>query len=58
MPNFNRKGPNNEGPRTGRGLGKCNPTDSENPPFNRFGCGMNRRLRFRFRNRFNQSQND
>ncbi len=25
MPGFDRKGPNNEGPKTGRGLGKCNP---------------------------------
>ena len=23
MPGFNRKGPEGEGPRTGRGLGKC-----------------------------------
>ena len=25
MPGFDRKGPNGEGPKTGRGLGKCNP---------------------------------
>ncbi len=25
MPGFNRTGPKGEGPRTGRGLGKCNP---------------------------------
>jgi hypothetical protein len=25
MPNLNRRGPNGEGPRTGRGLGRCNP---------------------------------
>jgi hypothetical protein len=25
MPGFNRQGPNNEGPKTGRGFGKCNP---------------------------------
>ena len=25
MPSLNRRGPNGEGPRTGRGLGRCNP---------------------------------
>ena len=25
MPNLNRRGPNGEGSRTGRGLGRCNP---------------------------------
>ena len=25
MPGFDRTGPSGEGPRTGRGLGKCNP---------------------------------
>lgn len=25
MPGFDRTGPHGEGPRTGRGLGKCNP---------------------------------
>ena len=28
MPNYNRKGPENEGPRTGRKLGKSNPENN------------------------------
>jgi hypothetical protein len=28
MPGLNHKGPQNEGPRTGRGLGDCNPRSS------------------------------
>ena len=31
MPGFNRTGPSGEGPKTGRGLGKCNP----NSPLNK-----------------------
>ena len=27
MPGLDRTGPNGEGPRTGRGLGKCNPAN-------------------------------
>jgi len=30
MPGFNRKGPNGEGPRTGRQMGKCNAGNSIN----------------------------
>lgn len=30
MPGFDRKGPNSEGPMTGRGLGKCNPETRDN----------------------------
>ncbi len=30
MPGFNRKGPNGEGPRTGRQMGKCNAGNSNN----------------------------
>ncbi len=30
MSRFNRKGPSEEGPMTGRGLGKCNPNTDEN----------------------------
>ncbi len=29
MPNLNGRGPNGEGPRTGRQLGKCNPVQKE-----------------------------
>jgi hypothetical protein len=29
MPGYNRKGPQGEGPMTGRGLGKCNSKRSE-----------------------------
>jgi hypothetical protein len=57
MPNLNHKGPNNEGPKSGRGLGKCNQSNSENAQFNRNCCGMNRK-RFRTRNCFNQTNND
>ena len=28
MPGLNRKGPQNEGPMTGRGLGNCRPADN------------------------------
>lgn len=30
MPGLNSTGPEGKGPRTGRGLGKCKPTDQEN----------------------------
>lgn len=29
MPGFNRKGPNGEGPMTGRKMGQCNPENKE-----------------------------
>lgn len=29
MPGLNHTGPEGKGPRTGRGLGKCKPTDQE-----------------------------
>ena len=31
MPGFDRTGPNGEGPRTGRALGKCNPGKDNDP---------------------------
>ena len=58
MPNLNHKGPKNEGPRTGRGMGRCAQPNSEKQQFDRFGCGMNQQKRFRCRNWFNQFQND
>jgi hypothetical protein len=35
MPGFDRTGPNGEGPRTGRGLGRCNPKKDESDEKNR-----------------------
>jgi hypothetical protein len=48
MPGLDRTGPNGEGPRTGRGLGKCNPgsnesADSEDNSIRGFGGGRFRR---------------
>ena len=45
MSGLDRKGPQGEGPKTGRGLGKCNPEktnldEKENP----LGLGLGRRL--------------
>lgn len=55
MPGFNRTGPQGQGSRTGKGLGKCNPNNQksdEQPDVNeypkglgkRFGHGIGRRL--------------
>ncbi len=48
MPGFDRTGPNGEGSRTGRGLGKCNPERDNDPNLEdddlRGDCG--RRFRF------------
>lgn len=30
MPGFNGRGPEGEGPKTGRGLGRCKPSNKEN----------------------------
>ena len=30
MPNLDKTGPEGKGPRTGRGLGNCGPTDKKN----------------------------
>ncbi|MBN2046529.1 MAG: DUF5320 domain-containing protein [Anaerolineaceae bacterium] len=61
MPARNQRGPNNEGPMTGRGMGPCNPAYQESADFaprgrgffNRFpfggyggGRGFHRRSRF------------
>ena len=48
MPGFDRKGPNNEGPKTGRGLGKCNPeSDNDlNLEDDELRGGRGRRFRF------------
>jgi len=35
MPNFDRRGPEGKGSRTGRGLGKCNDDNSQNSDDNR-----------------------
>lgn len=32
MPNFDRTGPNGEGPNTGRGMGPCDIEKAETPP--------------------------
>jgi hypothetical protein len=52
MPGFNRKGPQGEGPRTGRGFGKCNPksgvsseNDESNEFFGRKGRGIRRGMK-------------
>ncbi len=40
MPNRDQTGPQGNGPQTGRGLGRCNPQNDENPTSNRiFGRG-------------------
>lgn len=55
MPGFNRRGPENEGAKTGRGMGRCNPanhgkTDEEIVRGNKFqtlsdnSAGIGRRL--------------
>ena len=64
MPGLNRRGPNGEGPMTGRRMGRCNPdnkgkTDDEilqnrasesqvNSPFGRGHCGGRGRVLRRF----------
>lgn len=44
MPNFNSMGPRGEGPKTGRGLGKCGGGDGAkaNPKAQTFGRGQRR----------------
>ena len=42
MPNKDGTGPEGKGPRTGRGFGKCAPTDEETAPVPRRGRGMGR----------------
>jgi hypothetical protein len=45
MPGFDKTGPLGKGTRTGRGFGKCNPAQGENPDENSeplFGRGMGR----------------
>lgn len=45
MPRFDQKGPENKGPRTGRGLGKCNGNnnaDNSREGSERFGGGRGR----------------
>ena len=49
MPGFNRRGPEGEGPMTGRGLGRCNENANrreDDRDFDERGTG--RRWRFRF----------
>ncbi|WP_396601001.1 DUF5320 family protein [Algibacter sp. R77976] len=46
MPNFNHKGPENLGPKTGMKLGKCRKTDSDtiaNPEKRPFGKGRRKK---------------
>jgi hypothetical protein len=44
MPRYDRTGPEGKGPKTGRGLGKCNPGNAENTNDNNsrrfFGLGL------------------
>ncbi len=46
MPGFDRTGPVGQGPKTGRGLGKCNPDNQDNTNsesfFPRFGLRFGR----------------
>ncbi len=47
MPGFDKTGPTGQGPKTGRGLGRCK-SDQENITdeiLTRFGRGLGRRLR-------------
>lgn len=47
MPGLDRKGPQGDGPKTGRGLGKCNPdtkTQDENSAETQYGRGLGRRM--------------
>lgn len=46
MPGLDRKGPQGDGPKTGRGLGKCNPdkkNQDENSGNAEYGQGLGRR---------------
>ena len=45
MPGLNHKGPENQGPRTGRGLGKCNKNNLSPEQVNELGVGMGLRRR-------------
>lgn len=47
MPGFDRTGPNGEGPRTGRGLGRCNGNRVEinNSEVSEYPVRLRRRLR-------------
>jgi len=45
MPRFNRQGPQGEGPKTGRGMGRCNPDNSYEDQFVGKGQGLRRRCR-------------
>ena len=51
MPGFNRKGPEGDGPMTGRGLGKCRKPENISQPDSEdqevAGRGRGRRFRFR-----------
>jgi hypothetical protein len=51
MPGLNRKGPEGDGPRTGRGLGKCGKPQTADRDFSEDtetrGRGRGRRLRLR-----------
>ncbi|MEX0988637.1 MAG: DUF5320 domain-containing protein [Bacteroidales bacterium] len=49
MPGFDRTGPNGQGPRTGRGLGKCKPNETEENSSSADSLGQGRRHRFRGR---------
>ncbi len=42
MPRFDRTGPEGEGPRSGRELGKCNPVSEDSPDERVFGRGFGR----------------
>lgn len=42
MSGLNNKGPENKGSRTGRGLGKCNPTKPKEEVEQELGRGMGR----------------
>ncbi len=43
MPNLNHTGPENEGPKTGRKLGKCHKTEDEKPGTGELGAGEGKR---------------
>lgn len=60
MPGFNHKGPNNQGPMTGRGMGMCRPsnqnapnqTNPESTPTQGMGRGLGRGMGRGRKNRF------
>jgi hypothetical protein len=45
MPHLNHTGPENEGPKTGRGLGKCHKTEAEPSGSGELGIGQGLRRR-------------